>query len=301
MRPTEVEEQTIKPQPHGQPAQMVVVPTQFGLRWLQRGWQLFRASPFMWMTMLFAYWVMMGVIGIVPFAGSIAAVVLIPVFSVSFMHMCRALDARRALELGHLFAGFRANLPALLLLGGVYLAATTASLALTQFADGGHLMRWMMFGTPIPEAAFRNGSMSGAALLGMVLYLPILAAFWFAPVLAAWNGMSATKALFYSFFAMLANWRAFLLYGMAILGVGTLIPGMTIAFLGALLHGSPTAQTVVPTLIVMFLIALVPTLFASFYASYRDVFPPTPQQPPPLPVREQDGGDQEEGSQKNGD
>jgi len=255
----------------------------------------------MWMTMLFAYWVMMGVIGIVPFAGSIAAVVLIPVFSVSFMHMCRALDARRALELGHLFAGFRANLPALLLLGGVYLAATTASLALTQFADGGHLMRWMMFGTPIPEAAFRNGSMSGAALLGMVLYLPILAAFWFAPVLAAWNGMSATKALFYSFFAMLANWRAFLLYGMAILGVGTLIPGMTIAFLGALLHGSPTAQTVVPTLIVMFLIALVPTLFASFYASYRDIFPLPAQQPPPLPVRQQDDSDQEDGSQKNGD
>lgn len=301
-----MEERTIKPQPLGQPAQMVVVPTQFGLRWLQRGWQLFRASPFMWMTMLFAYWVMMGVIGIVPFAGSIAAVVLIPVFSVSFMHMCRVLDARQALELEHLFAGFRTNLPALLLLGVLYLAATTSSLALTQFADGGHLMRWMMFGTPIPEAAFRDGSLSGAALLGMVLYLPILAAFWFAPVLAAWNRMSATKALFYSFFAMLANWRAFLLYGMAIVGVGTLVPGMAIAFLGALLHGSPIAQAVVPTLIVMFLIALVPTLFASFYASYCDVFPPPALEPPPLPAGSRnDGvpkdGDQEDGDQEHGD
>lgn len=272
--------------PQDQLARMVVVPTHHGLQWLHRGWQLFRSSPFMWMTILFSYWVLMGVVGLVPYAGSVAAIMLIPVFSVSFMHMCRELEARRALELGHLFAGFRANLPALLVLGGVYLAATTSLLALTQLADGGHLMRWMMFGTPIPEAAFRDGSLTGAALLGVASYAPVLAAFWFAPVLAAWNGMSATKALFYSFFATLANWRAFLVYGMVILGVGTMIPGIAIAFLGALLHGSPAAVAVVPVFIMMFFIALVPALFASFYASYRDVFPPAAPEPPPLPVED---------------
>jgi len=265
-------------------ARMVVVPTQHGLQWLQQGWQLFRLSPFMWITMIFSYWLLMGVVGLVPYAGAVAAVVLIPVFSVSFMQMCRELEARQALELGQLFAGFHSNLPVLLVLGGVYLAATASLLALTQIADGGHLMRWMMFGTRIPDTAFRDGSLTGAALLGMALYAPVLAAFWFAPVLAAWNGMSATKALFYSFFATLANWRAFLVYGMVILGVGTMIPGIAIAFLGALLHASPAAPTVVPILIMMFFIALVPTLFASFYASYRDVFPPPAPEPPPLPV-----------------
>jgi len=269
-----------------QQTRMVVVPTHHGLQWLHRGWQIFRRSPFMWMMMLFGYWVLMGVVGLVPYAGSVAAIVLIPVFSVSFMFMCRELDSRRALELVHLFAGFRANLPALLVLGGVYLAATTSILALTQFADGGHLMRWMMFGTPLPGSALQDGSLSGAALLGMVLYAPVLGAFWFSPVLAAWNGMSATKALFYSFFATVTNWRAFLVYGMVILGVGTMVPGIAIAFVGALLHASPAARTVVPTFIVMFFIALVPTLFASFYASYRDVFPSPAAQPPELP----DGG-----------
>ena len=279
-----MEENPMSNRLHDQPARMVVVPTQNGLQWLQRGWLLFRRSPFMWMAMLFSYWVLMGVVGLVPYAGSVAAIVLIPVFSVSFMHMCRELEARRALELAHLFAGFRASLPALLVLGGVYLVATASLLALTQIADSGHLMRWMMFGTPIPESAFRDGSLTGAAFLGMALYAPVLAAFWFAPVLAAWNGMSAIKALFYSFFATLANWRAFLVYGMVVLGVGTMVPGIAIAFLGALLHGSPTAPTVIPVLVVMFFIALVPTLFASFYASYRDVFPPPAPEPPPLPA-----------------
>ena len=279
-----MEESPMSTRLHDQPARMVVVPTQNGLQWLQRGWLLFRTSPFMWMTMLFSYWVLMGVVGLVPYAGSVAAIVLIPVFSVSFMYMCRELEARRALELTQLFAGFRANLPALLVQGGVYLAATASLLALTQIADGGHLMRWMMFGTPIPESAFRDGSLTGAAFLGMALYAPVLAAFWFAPVLAAWNGMSAIKALFYSFFATLANWRAFLVYGMVVIGVGTMVPGIAIAFLGALLHGSPSAPTVIPVFVVMFFIALVPTLFASFYASYRDVFPPPAPEPPPLPV-----------------
>jgi hypothetical protein len=281
-----IEEATQPNPPSETPVRMVVVPTQHGLLWLQRGWQLFRKSPFMWMGMLFAYWVLMGVIGLVPYAGSVAAIVLIPVFSVSFMHMCRELDDRRALELADLFAGFNANLPSLLILGGIYLAATASLLGLTQLADGGHLMRWIMFGTQIPEPALRDGSVTRAALFGTVLYAPVLAAFWFAPVLTAWDGMSATKAIFYSFFATLANWRAFLVYGMVILGVGTMVPGIVIAFLGALMHGSTSVVTVVPTLIVMFFIALVPSLFASFYASYRDVFPPPAPEPPPLPAGE---------------
>jgi len=272
--------------PQDQPLRMQVVPTPHGLQWLQRGWQLFRRSPFMWMAMLFSYWVLMAVIGLVPYAGSVAAIVLIPVFSVSFMHMCRELDSGSPLDFGHLFAGFRANLPALLIQGGVYLAATSSVLALTQLADGGHLMRWVVSGTAIPDRAFRDGSWTGAVLLGTVLYLPVLAAFWFAPVLAAWNGMTAAKALFYSFFATLANWRAFLVYGMAVLAVATVIPGVAVAFLAALMQGSPAVTKVVPTFIAVLLITLVPTLFASFYASYRDVFRPPPAEPPPLPETE---------------
>ena len=38
-------------------------------------------------------------------------------------------------------------------------------------------------------------------------------AFWFAPVLAAWQHMGAAKSLFFSFFAGWRNWRAFIVYG----------------------------------------------------------------------------------------
>ena len=190
------------------------------------------------------------------------------------MAMCRELELGRPLVPGLLIAGFRANLPALVALGGIYLAATVSILALSTLVDGGHLLHWMMFGTAVPGSALADGSVMHAALAALALYLPVLAAFWFAPMLAAWNGMRAIQALFYSFFATVANWRAFLVYGMVVAAVGTLIPGVAIAFVGAALQRSPAVVTVVPAFVLVFFVALVPTLFASFYASYRDVFPP---------------------------
>src|SRR3972149_770664 len=102
-----------------QPNGMVIVPTHHGWRWIVRGWSLFRASPFMWMTMLFAYWLLMGVAGLAPYVGAAVAVVLIPAFTVSFMAMCRELELGRPLVPGLLIAGFRANLPALVARRGV--------------------------------------------------------------------------------------------------------------------------------------------------------------------------------------
>jgi hypothetical protein len=264
---------------------MVVVPTHHGWRWLARGWKLFIASPFMWMTMIFGYWLLVGFAGLVPYVGAAVAVVLIPAFSVSFMAMSRELDQGRPLVPALLFAGFRANLPALLLLGGIYLGTSAAILAASASIDSGHLMRWMLSGTAIPEEALADGSVMNAALVSLALYMPVLAAFWFAPVLAAWDGMSAPKALFYSFFATIANWRAFLAYGMVVGAVGTLIPGIAVAFVGAALQRSPAWGAVVPAFVLVFFISLVPTLFASFYASYRDVFPPpSPQSVAPAPA-----------------
>lgn len=260
---------------------MVVVPGSHGMRWLARGWLLFSASPFLWITMIFAYWLLVGFLGLLPYVGSAVAVGLIPVFSVSFMAMCRALEQGRPLEPTLLFAGFRANLPALLVLGAIYLAAGAAILAASAAIDGGHLLRWMVWGVAVPTDAIADTSVLRAALAALALYLPVLAAFWFAPVLAAWHAMAAPKALFYSFFAAVANWRAFLVYGMAVAAVGTLVPGVAVAFVGAALQTSAAWKAVVPAFVLMFFVALMPTLFASFYASYRDVFPP--EAPPSAP------------------
>jgi hypothetical protein len=100
-----------------------------------------------------------------------------------------------------------------------------------------------------------------------LLYTPVLMLFWFAPPLAAWHGVGAGKALFFSFVACLMNWRAFVVYGVATALVTALMA------LGALMAAALLSAKVVPGVLVLPLaILLLPTLFASFYASYRDVF-----------------------------
>ena len=107
-----------------------------------------------------------------------------------------------------------------------------------------------------------------AAAFALALWIPVQLAFWFAPVLAAWQGMPAGKALFFSLFASLRNWSAFLVY--------LAVAGGAAAALAALiynLHRLQAGAAIAPTIVFLLLVVAVPLYYASLYASYRDVFP----------------------------
>ena len=111
------------------------------------------------------------------------------------------------------------------------------------------------------------------------LYLPVMMLFWFAPVLTAWHAFRPGKALFYSFFACLMNWRAFIVYGLVTVLMTTVLPFFVLTFLAVVAGGGPRVN---PMALVLPLAALLlPTLFASFYVSYRDIFgaPPSATAP----------------------
>jgi len=254
---------------------MNTVPAGHGWNWVLTGFALFRKSPAMWAFLALSYIMLMQLLGMIPVFGWFAATVLIPAFSASFMIASRELDQGRKLHANLLFSGFKSNLPALLRQGGLYLASGLAILGVSALADGGLLLQLMMFGEKPPAAAFEDGSLAGAAMLAGVLYLPVLAAFWFAPALSAWRNLPATQALFYSFFAALRNWRAFLAYGLA-LALLSMICSFALFVLALLVRGLLGSQSQNAFVLVMLPVMLtyVPTLFASFYASYRDVFAP---------------------------
>jgi hypothetical protein len=239
-----------------------------GARWLGDGWRLFRGAPLGWLAAVFAYWILMTLVSLVPFAGIAAAAVLVPAFSVGFLAIARATSRGSAADLALLFDGLRHEPRSQLLLGVVYLACLALLLGASALADDGALARWMVTGKrPADEVLQSEGFFRALALAG-VLYLPVMAAFWFAPPLAAWHSTGAAKALFFSLAASLMNWRAFLAYGAVTAIVTLVIPFAVVAVLaliGAL--RLPAAALVFPLVFI-----LLPTLFASFYASYRDVF-----------------------------
>jgi len=250
------------------------VPANRGWNWVLTGFALYRKSPAMWAFLTLSYIMLMQLLGLVPALGWFAATVLIPAFSASFMIVSRELDEGRALRVDLLFSGFRANMPALLKQGLAYLASALGILAMSALIDGGDLLQLMILGAKPPAEAYEDGRLAWAAILAGALYLPMLAAFWFAPALSAWRHMPALQALFYSFFAAARNWQAFLAYALA-LALLSVVCSFVLFALALLVRALLGNRSQGAFLLVMLpvMLSYVPILFASFYASYRDVFP----------------------------
>jgi hypothetical protein len=257
---------------------MRVVPARNGWTWLVRGFALFRKNPPMWLFLVFTYWIAVALLGQIRYLGPAASTVLLPAFSVSFMFMCAVLEHGGMLRPALLISGFRSGPATLILLGVLYLLSIVAVLGLSSIADAGALLLWVLSGRDPPEEALLDGSVSLAMLVASLAAAPVLMAFWFAPVLAAWNRIGAAQSLFYSFFAVWRNWRAFLVYGAALFFAGALF--MTaVTVLAVLMQGK---LQVLRSFALIFTLLTLPTLFASFYASYRDIFPENavPAEPP---------------------
>lgn len=250
--------------------QALTLPTKRGWRWLADGFRIFRKSPLLLGVIVVGYWILMAVVNAIPLLGPIAATLCIPAFSVSLMNVCRDVEHERPIAPLHLFSGFRRNLRPLLALGALYLGGVLAILGVSALADGGALMQMMISGKPPGEELLAGGSFLVATQVALLLLTPLMMAYWYAPVLAAWHDLPVGKALFFSFIACLRNWRAFFAYAVALMLFGALLPGLALGLLASLMPQSAnffTALFFMPLLLV-----LAPTLFASFYVSYRDVF-----------------------------
>jgi len=248
-----------------------IVGIQRGARWLGEGWQLFRGAPFGWLAMVFAYWLLMTFASLLPFVGLVIAPVLVPGFLVGFMAAARAVGSGQRLEFALLFEGLR--LPVLrtqLVLGLAYLACLALVLSATTLADNGALARWMTTGQRPGEDVLQSEAFVAALACAALFYVPVMMMFWFAPPLAAWHATGAGKALFFSFFACLMNWRAFLAYGTVTAAVTLVLPFLALS--GLMLASGGALAVPLMSLVFPLLMLLLPTLFASFYASYRDVF-----------------------------
>ena len=242
-----------------------IAPTARGARWLAEGWLLFRAAPLAWLALVFAYWLIITLVSIVPYAGVAAAAVLVPAFSVGFMAAARAAERGARVELGLLFEGFRTAAAPQLVLGVLYFLCLVAVFSVSSMVDGGALARVLVTGRRAEPEAVESGDLGAAALAAAIAYAPVMMAFWFAPPLAAWQAVAPAKALFFSFAAFLMNWRAFLAYGAV-----TLVATFTLS--GLMLLAAAALRVPPMALVSPVLILLLPILFASFYASYRDVF-----------------------------
>lgn len=234
------------------------------------GFAIFRRNPVMLGMLVVTYWFTVLFLNVVPVVGVLMASLAIPGLSVGLMQAARNLERGQPIGLQTLFGSLKDNGRTLVALGALYLCATLGVLGLSSLLDGGELMQFMLASNRAERAAVEDSDFLLSAMFVMMLMVPVLMAWWFAPVLAAWHRLSVGRALFFSLMACWMNWRPFLTYGIALLVVVGVLPGLLLGILLLLMPGAANLATAILTLPMVLVVA--PTVFASFYASYRDIF-----------------------------
>jgi len=234
---------------HPQPQSL---PAGRGIDWIKQGWALFAQNPGLWIGI---YLVLIGVMmaaAFVPILGFIAQSVLYPVLLAGIAVGCDHVRRGQPLEFSHLFAGFSRNSSQLMMVGGIYLVSIIVVMVIAFVPTIGLVGGMAFLGQGDPDAL--AALMGFPILIGMLIYfallLPVVMAMWFAPTLVILNDVPAVDALKFSFYGCLKNVLPFLLWSLAVLGLGFL--SILTLFLG--------------------LLVLMPWIAASNYCAYREIY-----------------------------
>ena len=220
-----------------------------GWTWIAEGFALFKKAPGIWIALVVILFVILVVLAFIPLLGAVATFLVVPVFVGGLLLGCQALQGGAELEIGHLFAGFKAHTGNLIVLGALAIAGWIIVMLPVVVIVGTGAVMALLRGDAAGAAAL-GGSVMLAWLVALALSIPIYMALWFAPALVVLRGMAPIEAIKESFMGCLKNILPFLVYSIVlmVLGVVASIP----LGLGWLVLG--------------------PTLIASVYTSYRDIY-----------------------------
>lgn len=233
-------------------------PAMAAVDWIREGFRLFTPAVIPWMGMSAAFFLAAYGVSLIPMVGMLLLKLASPFLVAAYMAAARAVERGEPAGLIHVAAGWQRGRDALLAIGVVYMVAHVL-IGQAMILIGGEASERLI------ELAARPQEMDPAEaqsvlnqalptlLTGALLFTPLLMATWFAPALVLFNAFPAGKALYWSLWACLVNWRPLLLYGL-ILSLLALLALVIPLGLGLLLF-MPLAMT-------------------STYAAYRTQFVP---------------------------
>lgn len=272
----------LEPEIHQSVGEPQRCPASAGWLWLAEAGRQYGQQPSRWLALA---WLGMGamfgcqlVLMLIPMIGGLIANLVSTLVMGGMLLASQELVEQRRFTPGLLLQGFREPYFARLLgVGGLYLAGSVAIMLLAMiialvvfFIGGGS----SLFSTDQPSTSEVLTHLTGPLLVAggvaLLLMLPLLMTYFYAPVLAVCGGLSATAAMKQSFIACARNWLALSIWSLLLLLLVLLTllpvllgsdghPGFGLWLLWAVVSGS----------------LLSPLTIASIYLSYRAIFLPT--------------------------
>src|SRR5258708_3356763 len=232
-------------------------PAGAGVDWIGQGWRLFARAPLMWVISILVVFVIATVVGIIPIIGALAFQVMQPVFGAGYVVACRSLETGGEFELEQLFAGFRRNFGNLLIVGLIFFAGSLALLLVfAVFAGFGIVMAFATgdVNDVFPAIMASGLSIALGTLVSLLLLVPLLMAYWFAPPLVMMHAMAQVAAMKESLRGCLHNVIPFVVYGFVM---------MVLAIVAVIPFG-------------LGMLVWMPLAIASTYAAYRQIYTEEP-------------------------
>lgn len=238
------------------------LPAGAGVAWLREGMRLFGRQPIGLPAMVVVYLMMLIVPALLPVIGIAISGVLAPFASVGLLAACRDVAEGRMptpIAFAQPFrpSAARVQLLRLGIINAILLLIIATLAALIPFEPTG---------TEAPESL--QDLPLTSLLAQLLLYLPVMALMWFAPVLAGWHAIVPAKAMFGSVVACWRNMGAMLVFGVA-----ALVLTLGISIVAALLLTSLiSSRELLSILMAPLALVLMTIVQASLYPMYRAVF-----------------------------
>jgi hypothetical protein len=255
-----------------------VVPARTGLTWVRLGVRTFLRQPLSMGGLFFMFMGAVSVLSVVPLVGAALALVLVPAATLGLMAASREAEAGRFPMPLTLVAAFREGpqrTRAMLALGGGYAGVILLLMLLAALlASGGDAAPALNEGEVTPEAV--RAALSGGEIWWLLmLYLPVLAAYWHAPALVHWHRVSPVKSLFFSLLACWANKGAMLVFMAGWMAVFAAV-GLLLSLLAGLLGSAEAVQVVLYPLVLLMAAMFHTSIWFTFRDSFLDAAENTP-------------------------
>lgn len=250
------------------------LPFTTGWQWLKQGFALFRRQPGFLTMIVFCNFLFVIVLNAIPLLGGILSLVFIPSFTIAIMQACRVIDDGEPIKPSLLVTGFRQPaFKALCKLGLVYFALfVLLLLAVSPWIDA-EAVRQVSKMADARALSLIQGSTTLALLAYVVMMMVSLLFLAFAPGLTYWKQMPTFKAIFYSVFAVMGSFRAFL---------GLVLSWFGIYWSTGLLFAMILGRSQIVFVVLMWLnLVFFLILQCAMYAAYKQILgaPETPAAP----------------------
>lgn len=255
---------------------MSALPASCGWLWMTQGMALLRRNPSEFLSLQLAYLLCILIMSIIPILGQIVWLLLVPGFCLGLMQACQQVHRGQSVWSEQLLDGLKMpQLASQLRLGIVWLAGTllTSAAVGMVFSVVGDETSWkILSGQAAPDRqSMDSGNLLLACSVAALVNLPFIMALWFAPMLTSWRGMPPGKAMFFSFFTLWRNARAFIIMGLSIIGL--YFAGMLLAALASfplsLIFGPQMASLLLLPPLILPMFAL---FYCSLYCSWLHLF-----------------------------